>query len=107
MPRGRHLTANYLKLVFHQRLALCSAAAALGLLAVTTATAIRSRNLARTVLVGFAGLYVFAWFGGDPIVAATRPAISAWTPNAGAAAISIILLGVASHRRTLTLFRPD
>ena len=107
MPRGRHITANDLKLALYPRLALCFSTAALGLLAVATAAAIRNRNLARTVFAGLVVLYVSAWLGGASIVDVVPPAVSAWAPNAAAAAISLMLLGIASHRSAVTALRHD
>ena len=107
MPRGRHITANDLKLVLYPRLALCFSTAALGLLAIAIAAAIRTRNLARTVFAGLVVLYVSVWLGGAAIVGAVPPAVSAWTPNVAAAAISLMLLGIASHRSAVTALRHD
>jgi hypothetical protein len=92
---GRYaITRETLQLNLHVRIALCFATAMLCLLAVAIANLIRRRNLARSIFAGMILLYIAAYFGISTAAQVVPPAVSAWLPNAGLAAVSLVLLSV-------------
>jgi Lipopolysaccharide export system permease LptF/LptG len=89
-------TRDILQRNLHLRIALCFATTMLCLLAVAIANVTPRRNLARSVFAGVVLLYVGAYFFVSMAARVMPPAVSGWLPNAGLAAVALVLLSVRS-----------
>jgi lipopolysaccharide export LptBFGC system permease protein LptF len=86
---------NTLLFYFHQRVALCFAGAAVGVLALAVVSVVRQRTRARLAFGAAFVLYIASWYAAQayaPLV--PSPAAAAWLPNAAAATACLLTVAL-------------